>query len=223
MPAPSSPAAKPGRPARLARAEIVALARRILREEGVHALSMRRLAKDLGATPMALYHHVRDKNELLFAVLEEETAGLRRPELPADPAARLVEVACILRGVLGDMPWVVDVLTRGDAFGMNALWMSDETLAAAISAGMSDVDAVAAYRSIWRFTIGDLACATDDPVQAGRTSMREVLSERLTGEAGQRFPTLARLSGQWPESSASYDFRAGVSALVDGLLRRYTS
>jgi len=44
-------------------------------EEGLEAVSLRRLASDLGVTPMALYRHVRDKNDLHKAMLEAVMAG----------------------------------------------------------------------------------------------------------------------------------------------------
>jgi AcrR family transcriptional regulator len=60
----------PGRPAigrrdPLERDEILDRAMQIVRTDGLEALSMRRLAADLGVTPMALYHHITDKRELI--------------------------------------------------------------------------------------------------------------------------------------------------------------
>lgn len=60
-----------GRETPLERAEILERARRIAVQEGLDALSMRRLATDLGVTPMAIYHHVPNKPALLYAVIEQ--------------------------------------------------------------------------------------------------------------------------------------------------------
>src|SRR6476660_1370642 len=70
----SESAPRRGRPALrratpLERDEIVARALAIVRAEGVDALSMRRLAKDLDVSTMAIYHHVTDKPELMDAML----------------------------------------------------------------------------------------------------------------------------------------------------------
>ncbi len=60
----------------LQRETIVAAARELIREGGLEALSLRRLAERLGVTAPALYAHVRDKTDLLRAVAEGEFASL---------------------------------------------------------------------------------------------------------------------------------------------------
>ena len=61
--------------------QIFAAALAIIDDEGVHALSMRRLARDLGVEAMSLYHHVRDKQAVLGGVIELSL----RAEAPAPP------------------------------------------------------------------------------------------------------------------------------------------
>jgi TetR/AcrR family tetracycline transcriptional repressor len=60
----------------LTRDAIVGRALEIGDEEGLEAVSLRRIASDLGVTPMALYRHVRDKNDLLNAMLDAVMAGI---------------------------------------------------------------------------------------------------------------------------------------------------
>jgi AcrR family transcriptional regulator len=69
------------RTAPLTRDEIFAAALAIVDAEGAEALSMRRLARDLGVEAMSLYHHVRDKQALLGGVVELSV----RAEAPAPP------------------------------------------------------------------------------------------------------------------------------------------
>ena len=56
----------------LQRDAIVAAARALIVEDGLEALSLRRLAAQLGVTAPALYAHVRDKRDLLRALAEGE-------------------------------------------------------------------------------------------------------------------------------------------------------
>jgi AcrR family transcriptional regulator len=56
----------------LRRHRIVVAARRLVAEEGVEALSLRRLADRLDVSPAALYAHVESKDDLLRAVAEVE-------------------------------------------------------------------------------------------------------------------------------------------------------
>jgi AcrR family transcriptional regulator len=78
----------------LTRAAVVARALEIGTAEGLEAVSLRRLAQELGVTPMALYRHVRDKQDLINAMTEtvldgiDTTAGLR-PEMTWTERMRL--------------------------------------------------------------------------------------------------------------------------------------
>src|SRR5215468_7517943 len=65
----SSQAQVGGRPV-LSRAVVVARALEIGTAEGLEAVSLRRVAQELGVTPMALYRHVRDKQDLVNAMTE---------------------------------------------------------------------------------------------------------------------------------------------------------
>jgi AcrR family transcriptional regulator len=64
-----------GRPA-LTREAVVARAIEIGTAEGLEAVSLRRLAQELGVTPMALYRHVRDKQDLINAMTEVVLEGI---------------------------------------------------------------------------------------------------------------------------------------------------
>jgi TetR/AcrR family transcriptional regulator, tetracycline repressor protein len=68
----------------LTRQIVVDRALEIGRTEGLDAVSLRRLASDFGVTPMALYRHVRDKQDLINAMTEDVleqfdlTAGIEK-------------------------------------------------------------------------------------------------------------------------------------------------
>lgn len=69
------PAANPG----LSRDEITRVALEFGSREGFEQLSMRSLARVLGVTPMALYHHVADKQDLLSMLVDEVLAPVEVP------------------------------------------------------------------------------------------------------------------------------------------------
>jgi AcrR family transcriptional regulator len=54
-----------GRPPRLSRDAVADAAEAIIEREGVDALTMRRLARELDSSTMAVYRHVRDRDDLL--------------------------------------------------------------------------------------------------------------------------------------------------------------
>src|ERR1044072_6481479 len=61
---------------RLSRDAILDRALAVADAEGIDAVSVRRLARELGVTPMALYWHFDDKNALLYALGDRLLAGL---------------------------------------------------------------------------------------------------------------------------------------------------
>ncbi len=80
----------------LTRQRITATAIRIADNDGLAALSMRRVAADLGTATMALYRHVRSKDELLLLMVEDTFAAYRLPDQPDVPRAAL-EALCHLQ------------------------------------------------------------------------------------------------------------------------------
>lgn len=77
---------------------IVAAARELIATSGVDALSMRKLAAEVGVAPTAIYWHIGSREDLLNAVLDAMIADL--PAIAArgsSPRARLVSVARSIR------------------------------------------------------------------------------------------------------------------------------
>ncbi|MEU7579612.1 helix-turn-helix domain-containing protein [Streptomyces sp. NPDC041068] len=209
-----------GRPRRLEPEAIVATARRILEEEGVAALSMRRVAKEVGTTPMALYHHVRDKDELLMLTLSGTAATVPRPELPADPRDRLLAVSLHMHGTLARMPWVVEVLSLGDLTDKGALWMVEEIVGAGIDCGLTPAEAVRAYRTVWHCVYGDLVFRHAMERRAADPGRKRHFPDMLTDADAAELPHLAALAGRWGELTEDYDIAGQLAAVVDGLLGR---
>jgi AcrR family transcriptional regulator len=198
----------------LSRAEIVAAALRIVSAGGVEALSMRRLADDLGTAPMSLYRHVSDKQDLLLACLEEVAAGLEPPAGRGAPRDRIVAAFTLVHDVLDRHRWVVSVLAAGELAAPRARIVVEEVLSAAYEAGLSERDAAVAYSALWQFTLGHLL--SDHP--AGRED--DTLLRRIMLDGIEEFPALARTAPYFEALDHAERFRSGLVALVEGLLLR---
>jgi AcrR family transcriptional regulator len=212
--------ARTGRPPRISRADIVSAAHRIIDEEGAQGLTMRRLAREVGATPMALYHHVQDKDELLRLLLDDYAAGLPRPELPdgsGDPGERVVAAAIAMRGALIGVPWIVEVLRADDLMSVHALWYPETIIDAAVRAGLTSEAAVDLYRIIWHYTAGEITAraAATRRREDGRPTYRGRVFANLDAA---RLPRLAALGEHWEELTTRDTYDKGVRAIVHGLL-----
>lgn len=200
----------------------MAAARALIEARGVHTLTMRRLATELGATPMAIYHHVRDREELLLLLLDDVAAGMRRPRLPEDPRERLVTAARAMHDTLAHVPWIVEILTADDLLSPAALWYSETIIDAAVASGLALDDAVHAYRSIWYYTAGEIlvrAAAAQRRATDDRPTFRDQL---IAGADPRTMPRLAAVAGRWHELTAADTYERGLRALVDGLLATWS-
>jgi AcrR family transcriptional regulator len=72
----------------LQRERIVQRALELADQEGLDAVSFRRLAADFGVTPMALYRHVADRDDLLAAMHDRVLAEIKVPEQSDDDWVR---------------------------------------------------------------------------------------------------------------------------------------
>lgn len=207
-----------GRPARLSLDAIITAADRILQAEGSDKLSMRRLAEELGSTPMALYYHVRDKDELLMLVMETHAQRIPRPELPADPRERLVAAALLLHELLAERPWIVEVLTGEDLIAPSAMWMVEVMIDAAVSYGHPLEQAVFVYRTLWNYIVGNLVIKVNRERRRAHSGPPVRRDQIIAQLASGTHPRLTAASGHWAEFTARDTHREAVTAIVAGLL-----
>jgi AcrR family transcriptional regulator len=79
-------------------------------EGGVDALSMRRLAQELGVVPMALYKHVANKDELLDGMVDVVVGEIDPPAGGTDWKAAIRQRVLSARGTLLRHPWASQVI-----------------------------------------------------------------------------------------------------------------
>lgn len=98
---------------RLSRARIVEAAVALADREGIEAVSMRRLAQELGSEPMSLYTHVRNKEDLLDAMVDAVIDEFPRVDGGHWKASLRQTVLAARRVILGHpwMPRVVETQT----------------------------------------------------------------------------------------------------------------
>ena len=89
---------------------VVAEALRLADGEGVDGLSMRRLARDLGAGAMSIYHYVASKDELLDAMIDIVFAEIDLPPADLDWQAAMRLRAVSARQVLARHQWAIALM-----------------------------------------------------------------------------------------------------------------
>jgi AcrR family transcriptional regulator len=210
-----------GRPPVTSRAEILAAARRLIDRDGWEKLTIRRLAAELGIGATTLYHHVRDREDLLIQLINEHVDQSLRPALPSEPRDRIVVAATAIHDSLAGWPWAAEVLTT-DGFlgrlGEPALWMVETIMAGAIDCGCTPEQAAYIFRSVWYYTVGEIlvrAHTASRQAAGERPAPRDPFFESLDP---LEMPSLAAIGNDWPTLAARDTYPEGLRALIDGLL-----
>jgi AcrR family transcriptional regulator len=204
------------------RGQILAAARELIDRDGWEQLSIRKLAAEIGVGATTLYHHVQDKEDLLFLLIHEYGEHVAYPELPEEPRERIVAAAITIHDALAAWPWAAEVLTT-DGFiarvGDSALGLVEVIVAGAIKHGCTPDQAVHVFRGIWYYTVGEILVRAHSARrrEAAQPVYRDALFGRLDPA---QLPTLAGIGDRWAALAARDTYADGLSAFVDGLLAR---
>ncbi len=207
---------------------IVRTAIAIADAEGLPALSMRRVAADLGSGTASLYRYVASRVDLLDLMIDEVkgTEDTDGTELTGDWRADLASVARQVRATLLRHPWLSGEIPGRPALGTNSLRRHEAALAAAapltgdITFVAGAVDAVLAY-------VFGTVTQEQAELQAQRRSgltkdqwqasvgpyIREVIA---SGE----FPQFSRRVVEGADRSAEEVFEFGLGCVLDGIAAR---
>lgn len=215
-------ARRAGRPrageASLTRERILEVALLLVDQEGIEALSMRRLAKQLGVDPMAIYHHLPNKRALLSALIEEVFSEMRvpEPEEAGNWQERVRVWARAFRDVAQAHPKLVPHLASYPEAAAEATLESTEELYAAFEmAGMVPRQAVGAVGVVVDylngFALAEASGALGDPDK--QREMLTMLDARPQGE----LPAMRRAFKALPAEEAMTDFEFGLEVVLAGL------
>ncbi len=125
----------------LSKQRVVVEAVRIADREGVHELSMRRLAGALGAGAMSLYHYVASKDELLDAMIDVVFEEIEHPPEGADWQTAIRRLAVSTRQVLARHPWAIGLMESRTSPGPANLRHREAVTACLRRAGFSALTA----------------------------------------------------------------------------------
>src|SRR4029077_15468006 len=105
--------------------------------DGLDGLSMRRLGQELGVEAMALYRHVRDKDDLLDGIIEVVVGQIARPKPVKDWQTSIRRQVIAARQVMLHHPWARRVLEERGTTGPAVLAYIESILAILRGGGFS--------------------------------------------------------------------------------------
>jgi AcrR family transcriptional regulator len=188
--------------------DIVAAALRVGISQGFGALTMRALARELGTSAMAAYHHVSNKEALVDLVLDHVLAPVEVPAADSGAwAERLLELERRSAAALQAWPGL-DALTFDRAPTDQGWRLMNGYLQILLDAGFTPRNAVLAFGIIHSYGVGR---ATNERRMPGHGGV-----SRAAGR--QEWSALREVAGQWSQLQQPETHRFADQVIIDGLL-----
>jgi AcrR family transcriptional regulator len=206
------------------RSRLLQAALHVVDAEGLDALTMRRLGRELGVEAMSLYHHVPGKGALLDALVGAVVAEIELPEpgsLPWDQA--LMAAGHAMRATLLRHPGVVAVMATRPAFGhVEGLDLIEWLLTVAQHSGLDAMESMYATRDIGIYVLGSVLAEID--ADESREERLARAQESFGSLDPKRYPVQVAMLSQARDVGAVWDerelFDLGLRAMIDGLKTR---
>ena len=208
---------------------VVAAAIAVADAEGLGAVTMRRVATELGVAPMTLYTYVPGKSELLDLMLDDAYRRMPRPDTARRGwRERLAAVADANRALFTAHPWAVGVSTVRPPLGPGAMAKYEYELSALDGLGLDDVTMDDALAYLLTFvqasarTAADVRAARQDSAMTDEQwwAANAPLLERVFDP--DAYPLAARVgAAAGAAHGTAYDpehaYQFGLCRVLDGL------
>lgn len=186
--------------------------------DGLGALTIRALATHLEVRPMALYHHVANKDVILDAIVDAVSSEVHAPD-PAKPwRAELARYARSMRGALGRHPWAISIMESRAHPGPENLARHEAVLGALRTAGFALPATAHAYAALDAFVLG---FALQEAMLAN-VGLRDDPADLAAGIDLARSPHMAefvRDHALRPDYAFADSFEPGLAMVLDGIER----
>jgi AcrR family transcriptional regulator len=208
---------------RLSRDRIIDAAVRIMDREGLDALTMRRIGRELGVEAMSLYNHVRDKEDILDGICQHVLAEFRVFDV-ADWAEAARLGGREYRRLLRDHPGVITLMTeRKSAFtNPESLRGYEFALDVFHRAGLTGADVVKAFHAFGGYILGFVTMELGLRI-GGDDVEHELAHEQMAQLAASAdLPRLREALPHFIDCDDDEQFEFGLDLLIEGIRARVT-
>ena len=204
------------------RAAVTAVAVRIADAEGLEAVSMRRVAAELGIANMSLYNYVPAKDHLAQLMADQLAGEYAYPATPAkDPRAAIADLARQARDIAGRHPWLAGLLQRPMPPGPNGLRYLDYFLGLLAGsrldtgARLEVIAMISGFATMYGAMQVALPAGQAGPASTVQQNAAQVQALARAAASG-RYPNLAAaLAAGGPPRSQDDIFASCIDRLID--------
>lgn len=192
--------------------------------EGLVAVSMRRVAKELGVGTMSLYRYVPSKSELLDLMLDRVYDGLPDPPEPTGGWRKgMTEIAHGTWEMYHEHIWLLQVSQARPLLGPHAVRSFQYALRVVADTGLSDVEKINLIVLVDGYVVG----AARNSIDAAQAAARTGVSDESFWATQEPFLTKMLASGDYPlmtaldptafQTAGSQAFEFGLERVLDGI------
>lgn len=184
---------------------------------GIEAVSMRKLAQELGVEAMSLYHHVANKDEVLDGIADLVVARIELPEIGGDWKKAMRKRAHSAHDVLLRHPWASLLIVSRLNIGPAMLRYVNATLGCLREAGFSYQLADRAWNALDSHIYGFTLQALNFPLD--RTEYASAAQGFLPMLPAEQYPYMRELTQRVADGAHQgvHQFEFGLELLLDGL------
>ncbi|RDI54467.1 TetR/AcrR family transcriptional regulator [Nocardia mexicana] len=212
----------PRRPLPLSRDRVLEAAVRVADRGGAEAITMRRVAQELGVEAMSLYHHVPNKDAILDGVVDVVFAAIELPGGEQDWRGAIRARACSARKVLSRHRWALGLVDSRRNPGPATLRHHDAVLGTLRKAGFTLPMAAHAVSLIDSYIGGYVLQEANLPMTTP-ADVEDVAGPLLEELPPDRFPHLREMivdHALRPGYDHTEEFDYGLDLILDALEAR---
>ena len=216
----------------LSRERVLQTAVELAARDGIESLTMRKLADELGAGAMSLYHYVPNKEELLDGMVDIVFGEIELPSTDVDWKTAMRRRAISTREVLNRHRWAVGLMESRATPGPASFRLHDAVLGCLREGGFSIEQTIQAYSVqdayIYGFALQEKSLPFEDAAGGAAVAQEQVRQfaeqarEQQSAALAEEFPYLAEVVAGHV-AKVGYDFTAafeyGLDLILDALER----
>lgn len=190
-------------------------------EIGIDALTIRRLAEALGVKPMAIYHHVANKEAIIDGMVDHVFAEIELPPTDLDWRSAIIVRSRSMRRALARHPWASPLMETRTTPGRATLRHHDAVVGCFRTAGFSLGLTGHAYAVLDAFLYGFALQEASLPATGGE-EMSELAGSIAEAMPADLFPHLTEFTiGHVLQPGYDFgdEFEFGLGLVLDGLER----
>jgi AcrR family transcriptional regulator len=203
----------------LNRARTLEVALAVADADGIEALTMRRLGRELGVEAASLYHHVDGKDQILDGLVDVVAGEIELPEPSPDWREATSERSRRTREVLLRHPWAVSLMASRTTPGPATLGLLESGIRCFREGGFSIRAAAHAISTVDSFVHGFVLQEVHLPFR-GESELAAMTSAIMESFPASSFPYLFELTVEHvlqPGYDYGNEFESGLALVLNGV------